>query len=53
MAAQVKQETARLTGDRLMEAEGHTEEAEARLCETYFEVIAALRRLRRLYGARL
>jgi hypothetical protein len=49
----VKQETARLTGDRLMEAEGRTEEAEARLCETYWEIITVVRRLRQLYGVPL
>jgi hypothetical protein len=37
--AQVKQEAARLTGDRLMAAEARTEETEARLCLTWHDIM--------------
>jgi uncharacterized protein YjbJ (UPF0337 family) len=53
LAAQLKQETGRLTDDRLLEAEGRTEEAEARLCTTWHEIVMTVRRLRQAYGAPL
>ncbi|MEW9533008.1 hypothetical protein [Microbispora sp. NPDC049125] len=49
MAAQLKQEAARLTGDRLMAAEARTEEAEARLCLTWYDIVDATGELRLLY----
>ncbi|MBP2705277.1 hypothetical protein JOL79_15785 [Microbispora sp. RL4-1S] len=50
MAAELKQEAAQLTGDRLMAAEARTEEAEARLCLTWYEITDATREMRLLYG---
>ncbi|MFC0862931.1 hypothetical protein ACFHYQ_11565 [Sphaerimonospora cavernae] len=50
MAAGLKQEAARLTGDRLLAAEARTEEAEARLCLTWYDIVDATWRIRLLYG---
>ncbi|MCT9929165.1 hypothetical protein N5079_02905 [Planotetraspora sp. A-T 1434] len=50
MAAQLKREAALLTGDRLLAAEARTEEAEARLCLTWYEIMDTTRELRQLYG---
>ncbi|WP_165900921.1 MULTISPECIES: hypothetical protein [Microbispora] len=50
MAAQLKQEAALLTGDRLMAAEARTEEAEASLCLTWYEIMDTIRDIRLLYG---
>ncbi|WP_327044455.1 hypothetical protein OG320_22145 [Microbispora sp. NBC_01189] len=52
MAAQLKQEAAFLTGDRLMAAEARTEEAEASLCLTWYEIMDTIRDIRLLYGVR-
>lgn len=53
MAAQLKEETGRLTDDRLLVAEGRTEQAEARLCQTWCEIVEVVRHLRHIYGALL
>ncbi|GGO19156.1 hypothetical protein ACGFIJ_17920 [Microbispora bryophytorum] len=50
MAAQLKRETALLTGDRLMAAEARGEEAEADLCLTWYEIMDTVREIRLLYG---
>ncbi|MEZ0074026.1 hypothetical protein [Planotetraspora sp. GP83] len=50
MAAQLKREAALLTGDRLLAAEARTEEAEARLCLMWYEIMDTTRELRQLYG---
>ncbi|ETK33948.1 hypothetical protein [Microbispora sp. ATCC PTA-5024] len=52
MAAQLKREAARLTGDRLMAAEARTEEAEARLCLTWHDILDTTWEIRLLYGVR-
>jgi hypothetical protein len=50
--AQVKQEAARLTGDRLMAAEARTEETEARLCLTWHDIMDTTWGIRLLYDVR-
>lgn len=50
MAAQLKQEAALLTGDRLMAAEARSEEAEAALCLTWYEIMDTIREIRLFYG---
>ncbi|WP_433497513.1 hypothetical protein ACQP1K_21560 [Sphaerimonospora sp. CA-214678] len=49
MAAELKREAAHLTGDRLLAAEAHTEEAEARLCLTWYDILDTAWHIRLLY----